>query len=293
MKGFSNYIIGGWFSLTLLSCAGEATDDTIDQDSTATVSDSLEAGAAFTEFCNYVADLPAEIANIDSMFAHYEAAKTNFSVEEKDSSFFVAMAFMNGFEVSEEEVGDYSQKAMKDIEKKYGKAGFQVWYAEGYPYIVTDIKFLENRFKKDISADLDDYLDVLKKTFVQVTSDAGLVISWNELADLTLTCEEYMVENPDSKYQENVLVFYEDYLRFLMWGLDNTPILEWPVEGQPNQLNAEVSETYQKLIKDDRHKTGKIIADHLTWLESKNFEYTYEETEYLTSDEVKMYLGIN
>jgi len=280
-------------SLFIISCSGSDSETSSTGDSTNTVSDSLPAGAAFEEFKWYVEGIPAYPENVDSILAHYEALKAGFSMDEKDSAFFVTMEFMQGVEIGEDELEDWSEESQKKLEKKYSKFGFEIWYEEGYPFALPDMKFLEQKFKKDISAELDDYLDVYKKTNVQVSADAGIIIEWSELADMLLACEEYLVENQDSKYADRVLSDYMHSLSLLMWGLDNTPVIDrWTDETQP-QLDENVAEVYQKLIKDTKHKTGKIIADHLTWLESKNFTFEYEEVKYLSSDEVKMYLGIN
>ncbi|MBK9191651.1 MAG: hypothetical protein IPM77_09110 [Crocinitomicaceae bacterium] len=199
---------------------------------------------------------------------------------------------MNSFEISEEEIGDLNEDSQNKIEKKYSKAGFQVWWEEGYPYLVADIKFLEKKFKKDMSAELGDYVDVLKVTYAQTTSDAGLSIEWSELVDRLLVCEEFLTENPESVYFENVMMDYSDFLRFLMWGLDNSPVTNvYDSEAVP-ALDEMVSEEYQRLIKDNKHKTGKIIADHLSWLESKGFRFEYEEVKYLSTEDIKSYLGL-
>ncbi|MBI3133876.1 MAG: hypothetical protein HYZ14_04295 [Bacteroidetes bacterium] len=275
----------------MLSCAGNAPE-TVNEDTTGVSVDTLSAGNAFEDFKVYVNQLDRTVENVDSVFARYENAKVNFTPQQKDSAFFVTVGFMQSFDISDDEIGDLSEEKQKEIEKKYNKAGFEIWYEEGYPYAMPDLKFVEAKFKKDISAELDDYLDVYKKTCIQTTSDAGLVIEWSELAELILVCEEYLAENRDSKYTDQVLADYMENLNFLMWGLDNTPIIDYWTDETVKQLDENVSDVYQKLIKDTKHKTGKIIADHLTWLESKSFVFEYDEVKFLSEDEVKMYLGL-
>jgi len=58
------------------------------------------------------------------------------------------------------------------------------------------------------------------------------------------------------------------------------------------KLEPEVGETYEKLIKDKKHKTGNIIADHLANLEAKNFVLEYSEMECLTPKKIKEYLEL-
>ncbi|MBK6952815.1 MAG: hypothetical protein IPH24_12400 [Crocinitomicaceae bacterium] len=276
----------------LFSCAGNAPESDTTTETTTVSNDSLVAGAAFTEFTNYVGSLENTVENIDSAFARFENLKVDFTQEEKDSAFFVMRDYLWDFEVAADEQEITSEDDMKKLDKKYSKYGFVMSYNEGYAYLMPDMKFLSKKFKNDISVELDDYVDIMKISHSQLTSDAGLIIEWSELADRILTYEEFITENTDSKYWENVLSNYVEETNFLLWGLDNSPIIDmWSEEGV-KKLDENVADVYAKLIKDDKHKTGKIIADHLAWLESKNFDFSWEEQTRLTDDEAKMYLGV-
>lgn len=276
----------------LLSCAGNAPESDSAHDTTTVSSDSVAAGAAYSQFTTYIASLERTVENIDSAFAKFENLKVDFTQEEKDQAFFVVRDYLSEFEVAADEQEIRSEDDMKNLEKKYSKHGFEMSYNEGYAYLMPDIKFLSKKFKKDVSVELDDYIDILKVSTAQLTNDAGLILEWSELADRILKYEDFIVENTESKYWDNVLSNYVEETNFLMWGLDNSPIIDmWSEEGV-KKLDETVSEVYQKLIKDDKHKTGKIIADHLAWLESKNFIFTWEDQTRLTDDEAKMYLGV-
>lgn len=281
--------------LSIIACSGnEETSEDETTKTTTTPTDSVAIAPAFTDFKHYINSLDKDLENLDSAFAKYEASKINFTQDQKDSSLFLIKDFMHSLEVTEEEQEVYWQEeeSRKRIEKKYSAVGLEIWSEEGYLFPMPDIKYLEKKFKKDISVELDDYLDVLKVTFRQTSNDAGLSVEWSELADMVIVCEDYLVENPESKYCAEVLDNYTARMNFLLWGLDNTPIIDYWTDETQKQLNADVSTVYQKLIKDNKHKTGKIIQDHVEFLESKNFEYTYDEVQYLTADETKMYLGL-
>jgi hypothetical protein len=277
--------------LILSSCAGNAPETDATNDTTSVSADSVAAGAAFIEFTGYIASLERTVENIDSAFAKFESLKIDFTQEEKDSSFFVMSDFLWAFELAPDEQEITSEDDMKRLDKKYSKYGFVMSYNEGYAFLMTDIKFLSKKFKNDISVELDDYIDILKVSMAQLTSDAGLIVEWSELADRILKYEDYLIENTTSRYWDEVMFTYVEEVNFLMWGFDNTPIVDsWSEEGV-KKIDETVGEVYQKLIKYDKHKTGKIIADHLAWMESKNFDFTWEDQTRLTEDEAKMYLG--
>lgn len=281
--------------LSIVACSGnEETAEETTNDTTTTPTDSILEAPAYADFKRYVKSLDPVLENLDSAFAKYDVSKINFSPDQKDSSLFLIKEFMHSFEVTEEEQETYWQEEenTKRIDKKYNAVGMEIWSEEGFLYLMPDIKYLQKKFKKDISVELDDYLDVLKVIFKQTTSDAGLSIEWSDLADMVIACEDYLIENPESKYCADVLDDYTQRINFLLWGLDNSPIIDYWTNENQKQLDADVNAVYQKLMKDGKHKTGKIIEDHIEFLESKNYDYTYEEVQYLTVAEAKMYLGL-
>lgn len=281
----------------MTSCGGSDNDSNVSQnfDTTGTELDTATVNEKFSEFVNYVSNLPKKIESVDSAFAKFENTKATFTQEEKDSSYFVIYNFMTRIEMEEANDENVWEIPEEKLDKKYNKFGLLVWWSEGYPYLVPDQKYLQKKFKKDASVELYEYLDLEVECNIIISSDAGIIIKWDELADLVLTCEEYLIENSESKYAEKALDHYQSLLSYLMWGLDNTPIVDaWTQE--PNIiLDTEVSKTYNRLINDKKYKTGRIIADHLTWLESVEFKYMdlpYEDLNTLSREEIKLYLGI-
>ena len=223
--------------ISILACSGDEVTTESPNETIQTPTDSVAMAPAFADFTTYVTSLEHVIENVDSVLSKYENSKLNFTQGEKDSSFFVVKAFMQSFTIPVEEAEDYSEEGRNKMEKKYQKYGFDVWYEEGFPYLMPNLKFLEQKFKKDVSVELDDYLDVLKIVFRQITSDAGLSIEWSELSEMIIACEDYVVENPDSKYCEDVLSHYQGLMNFMLWGLDNTPILDYWTDETKKQLN--------------------------------------------------------
>lgn len=281
----------------LISCGGNESESVQSQsyDTSVVASDSTASNEIFSTFITYVNNLPNKIESIDSAFAKFENTKSTFTQEEKDSSYFVIYDFMTRIEMEEANDENVWEIPEEKLDKKYNKFGLLVWWSEGYPYLVPDQKYLQKKFKKDASVELYEYLDLEVECNIIISSDAGIIITWDELADLVLTCEEYLIENSESKYAEKALDHYQSLLSYLMWGLDNTPIVDaWTQE--PNIiLDTEVSKTYNRLINDKKYKTGRIIADHLTWLESVEFKYMdlpYEDLNTLSREEIKLYLGI-
>lgn len=289
MKKRTNYfvILTAQF---FVACAGNETATEISNDSNNNEPvDSALVQDDFSTFVNYVDALEPTISNVDSAFAKYDGFEKGFTQEQHDSSFFVIKQFMQKFEIAEDEI-DYSEDGFGKLEKKYSKAGFWLWSEEGYYYPMPDNKFLYKKFKKNISAELGDFINLLIEIDYQITADAGLIIPYEDLANQVIICEDYLVKNADSKYFDEAMVLYHDRLNFLMWGLDNTPVINNWNEDEILKLEAEVETAYNNVINDKKHKSGLIIKDHWDYLISVNYEF--EQADWITEKEIKMYLGI-
>ncbi|MBK7129480.1 MAG: hypothetical protein IPM74_06800 [Crocinitomicaceae bacterium] len=290
-----NLLIIPVITYLLVACAGT-------NESTSTSTTSVEADtttekiSGYPDFELYIASLETTVENTDSAFAKYEILKENFSQDEKDSAFFLIRQFYHKFEISEEEMGDYSEKTQKEIEKKYGKYGFEVWWEEGYAFPMPDLKYIRKKMKQDISEPLTDYIDLLIDVDGQITGDAALAISWDELAKQILTCEDFIVDHQGNilyeKYYQHALSLYAERLNFLKWGLDNTPVVNMWSDTEVKQLDSEVEKAYQKVINDKKHKTSQIIQEHLDFLVSIQFENVWDHAEYVEADDIEELLEI-
>lgn len=290
-----NHVIIIPFYCLLVACAssGDTTGNTnisTERDTTA------EHISGYPDFELYVSSLETTVEHTDSAFTKYEALKVNFSQVEKDSSFFLIRQFYQKFEISEEELGDYSEKTLKEIEKKYGKYGFEVWWEEGYAFPMPDLKYIRKKMKQDISEPLNDYIDLLIEVDGQISGDAALAISWDELAKQVITCEDFIMDHAgDSlyeKYYQHALSLYAERLNFLKWGLDNTPVVNLWSDTEIKQLDSEVEKAYQKVIHDKKHKTSHIIQEHLDFLISIQFENVWDYADYVEAGDIEELLEI-
>jgi hypothetical protein len=274
------------------ACSGSDSEQTSSTENQSIAPDSSDSQPGFITFTQSVSELSATLENVDTVFSKFDALKNSFTAEEKDSAFFVTLDFMSRVEILPDESEIYDEKKLKKLRKKYEASGFHVYTSEGYTFLSPDIKFLSKKFRKDISDDLDAYLDILELSYRQITSDGGLIIEWKDLAEMVLEFEDFLTENSESAYKEDALTSYIIHMDLLMWGLDNTPVVDMWSSDTARFLDPSVKNTYDQLIHDQNHQTGKIIADHLIWMESKNFDFEYEEQQFLTAEKANEYLNL-
>ena len=244
---------------------------------------------AFSDFVGNVKSLQPIVENLDEAYNMFEANKTGFTPEEKDSACILYVDLMDKISLTEdkEDKGDN----YKDLKEKFEPYGFNIGGGEGYLWLIPDVNAAGKRFEKDISSDLREYLRLGEITGKQYSADAGMMISYEEWGDILIDLEDRIRANRDSKYYDRFIVTYQDYLYWYMWGMDNTPITDWDT----GYLSEEVKAAYSKLVDDKTHRTGEIIRLH--WFEfevggpeiamEEHWEPTKEEIEHYFYDELE------
>lgn len=100
--------------------------------------------------------------------------------------------------------------------------------------------------------------------------DAGICITWEELADRIVSFEEYLDKYPQSIFADNAKETHNDYIYWLLMGCDNTPTFDWS-ESEDRKLNADVYESYQNIIDTYKHRNlAKILKEYCDLLNENN-----------------------
>lgn len=271
----------------LLSCGGseESSNTSTNEEVVDTTQvDSLISALSFTEYAERVSALSADAENLDSAYAWYETSKSAFTQEELDSACLLYVALMD--KIAMGVYGEYDQEA--EFEKMYNPYGFNVGMGEGELWLNVDTYAATEKFRDDLSKDLAEFMKLGEITGQQYSADAGLIISFSELGDLLIDLEDRIKANRESKYYGSFIGSYKMYLDWMMWGMDNTPTINYEGTGWDTD---EVTKAYEKLIDDKDHRTGEIIQRHWHSLEAGNdYGAPYDQRWHLTVEEVEYYL---
>lgn len=116
---------------------------------------------------------------------------------------------------------------LEAYERQLKENGFKVQEEEGMPYVAFDRDFIVKYFYSYVSRTMKQYLvQVNKEEKEGFADDAALVISPVELADRTVWWEKFTQQTPPFLFTEQAKERKALYLRVLIEGTDNTPVME-------------------------------------------------------------------
>jgi hypothetical protein len=150
----------------------------------------------------------------------------------------------------------------------YG-GGLKLINLEGSYYPIIDYEFLK-KYNTYLPQEFTDYFSVMAAESDEVYSrDAGLSISWDELAGRTINSEAYLIAYPENTIRKiNVANLYMGYLSAYLFGQNNTPNRDY----NTNEVYEEVLESYRQTAQQyPETRTGQIIEDYLKLLEENGF----------------------
>lgn len=171
-----------------------------------------------------------------------------------------------------EEDGELSELIAETLD-----GGYKIEMAEGMYFPIINYSFYE-KYSSYAAVDYVDYINLMSTESNEVPAkDAALVIDWGELIERAVTQEQFMNDYPESDQVEKVSELYDNYLIFLLYGLNNTPLFEY----ETDQINEEAKQSYEAAIQaNDESETIKIVEDFLQLIEENDGKLTDEVEEY-------------
>ncbi|QOS79768.1 hypothetical protein JNUCC31_02105 [Paenibacillus sp. JNUCC31] len=159
--------------------------------------------------------------------------------------------------------------------------GFKLETSEGLYYPIINYEMYK-KFQPYVKPDIVAYIDIMAAESNQpTTSDAGLIITWNELIRRTLEKEAFLNNFPSSNRASAVKNLL--FVSYLFYGSDNTPAYDWYSEEEIRTIDPEVKKAYEKAVAKREPNTQSILLDTvekiLHLLDESNNELTPEIKE--------------
>jgi len=156
------------------------------------------------------------------------------------------------------------------LKKSLSEAGMTLLSSEGTYYIGEDNGFLVNQFAAQLSPGLREFLTMrsreMKKGF---TEDAGLLITWNELADRIAAWDRYLKKYGDSPAAGQAGYYGNLYLAVFLTGIDNSRVFSM----EKGALDPAVQKAYDYYLKTyGDTKSAAIIAEYYTILKKNGLK---------------------
>ncbi|WP_037285214.1 hypothetical protein [Saccharibacillus sacchari] len=153
-----------------------------------------------------------------------------------------------------------ADKLLAEIENN----GYVLDSTEGYFF--PKIDYL--RYMKQASRTTDRYADYLKirsdETISELTKDAGLIVSWEELTERAERQSLYLASYPKTPETAVVQQMYDQSLYIVLYGTDNVPLFDY----ETRKIDPEAKAAYQKQIRTNSQSPfTKLLRNYTRVLE--------------------------
>lgn len=140
---------------------------------------------------------------------------------------------------------------------------------EGMVGVAIDYERLNAEFP---DSSLAGYYELIPK--LDVARDAELIVSWNELSEVIVQLEQFMLEDPGFIMNKDIYIDYQRLLQFYLHGIDNSPVFH-----DNGLLRKEVRSSYERFL--------ETYPDTETYVVIKWYMDLLEKNHFTRTDEVK------
>ncbi|GLX67549.1 hypothetical protein [Paenibacillus glycanilyticus] len=155
--------------------------------------------------------------------------------------------------------GSIPDNAVRQLVVTKLSGGYKLVWVEGTIYPIVDYS-MQHKYSSYLSRPLNSYIALkAAESEEPAARDAGLVITWDELASRAIMTEAFLKEYPDSPdYTEVKNLFLDNYLRMFINGLANSPIFDM----KTLKIVPEVKSSYLKTYSQSPNTITGIMAKH-------------------------------
>lgn len=164
-------------------------------------------------------------------------------------------------------VKDIQDEELRDYVKKLIESNYKLINLEGSFYPIVDYEKMK-QYNNHISDEVKDYIAIeALDSNKPVAIDAGLVISYDELAERIIKIENYIQKYSEGKRYEEMLGNYRSKLTFYLNGLDNTPIADY----ETKKIYKDVFDSYGKTTNTKDSVTAFVVRKHINNIEESKY----------------------
>lgn len=190
-------------------------------------------------------------------------------------------------EVLQEEMKNNFSKVMQPEELPNGELkkllfitrsnGFKPENAEGMYFPVIDYSAVR-AFRTYVTPDIAAYLDIMfEESEAMPVKDSALRLGWAELAERAAERELFLHTYSGSVKAGEVKKMYANYLTFLLFGTNNTPLFHY----EDQQMEPAAVKAYQELELEQAGKEiRKIFKDFIELAARNDYKLTPEVDDY-------------
>lgn len=157
--------------------------------------------------------------------------------------------------------------------------GYKLETTEGMFFPIIDYERYK-KYRSYVDMDIKNYIDIMAvESAVASSEDAGLMISWKEVAERALSQDKFVKLYPHSNRIEQIKTLYSQYAYITFYGLDNTPLFDY----QDNSLDPEAEQAYLAILLANKVEDSgylKNLQAFLNILEQNKFKLNSTVEQY-------------
>jgi hypothetical protein len=178
----------------------------------------------------------------------------------------------------------------REFNEMLNNSGLILLMSEGYFYVDSKSDYFSNLFDSRLSLSSTEYMNIRKKELKEgFSEDAGMLISFDQLADRVIIWENYINKYPNAFNIDEAKYYYQSYLETLLTGMDNSRVYDLEDE----YVLPEIREIYKQYIeKNPDRKSTQIIEDYYNFIERHEFRYNDSIDLFLKKHNLSSMLGV-
>lgn len=227
--------------------------------------------------------MPDQMASI--LFAKFDKYMETWSMNYTDQMYFeegpmfrldASLGKAFDYETDTYDLSKVEDETHKAILESLFDSGYKFIWLEGSPYPFIDyskFKVLGDQVPEEVMA----FILVMSEESDQISSaDAGLIISWNDLASRAVNTENAMKLIKNEELYKKLESVYMFYANTYLLGMSNTPVVGW----EDNKMLQDVLDSYEKtLANHPDSELAKITEQYLETLKSLDYTLPYSDQE--------------
>lgn len=166
----------------------------------------------------------------------------------------------------EDKIKDIQDEKLRDEITKVINSKFKLINLEGNYYPIVDYEKIK-QYNGYISDEMKEYIEIKAMDSNEpMAVDAGLRISYDDLADRIIRTEKYIGKYSQGQRYEEMLGNYKNKLAIYLGGLDNTPIADFTSK----RIFDDVLESYKKVSKVKDSATAFVVSKYINVIEEND-----------------------
>jgi hypothetical protein len=191
--------------------------------------------------------------------------------------------------VSAEGWTDLDSASADSLRRFLAARGLRAEFSEGNAYASENTAAMGPLFERYLSPAMRNFLAIRRAEEDEgYSEDAGLLISWDQLAERIARWERFLDANPGFQLAGEGRYRYDNYLAVYLTGMDNSRVFEYPRE----TLDPRVRASYERFL--TRHAesgTARIVRGYLDVLGRNGWRAEPDVVAFLKANGIHSMIG--